>query len=110
MPPATSIAPQFSIAGDVRRITVGQTIQFEVIVRNKNGIQQLPGGATPPPTMTVSDGSAMEITPVARNGGFFFNMHAKALPASSALTGIANVVTIKAAEPGGAATVPMYWG
>lgn len=99
-------AVQFSVAGDVRRIKIGQTIQFQVVVRDKNGIQQLPG-QTPVPVLTTSDGAAMEITPVASTGGFFFNMRAKAFPVASALTGIANAVSIKADTEGAMATIPM---
>ena len=104
---ANSGAVQFAVAGDAKRITVGQTIQFEVVIRDRNGIKQLPGGTTPAPTLTVSDGSALEITTVASTGGFFFNMKAKALPATSALPGIANGVTIKGATTGASATLPM---
>lgn len=98
-------AVQFSVTGDVRRIRVNRTIQFEVIVRDKNGIKQLPGTITAP-ALTVSS-SSLEITPVASSGGFFYNMTAKSLPSSSALSGVANAVTIKASVAAASATLPM---
>ena len=99
-------AVQFSVAGDVRRIKVGQTIQFEVVIRDKNGIKQLPGTITAP-ALPVSSSSALEITPVASSGGFFYNMTAKSLPTSSVLTGIANGVSIKASVAAASATLGM---
>lgn len=96
-------AVQFSITGDVRRLKVGQVIQFSVVVRDQNGIQLFPGQVS----LSLVFAAPLQITSVASTGGFFYNMTATALPTSSAIAGIANVVFIKAVTTGASATVPI---
>jgi hypothetical protein len=99
-------AVQFSVAGDARRITVGQTIQFQIIARDQTGIQQTSQTVRSALEVTSSSSSSLEVTPVSSTS-FFFNMTAKALPASSALAGIPNVVLIKADINGAMTTIPI---
>lgn len=100
-------AVQISVAGDARRITVGQTIAFQVIVRDQNGIQQTSAAVQSQLLVTPSSTSALQITPVASTNPYQYTTTAKALPASSALAGIANVVTIKADVNGAMWATPM---
>jgi uncharacterized protein YjdB len=99
-------AVQFSIAGSASRITVGQTIQFQIVVRDQTGIQQTSRAVRDQLVVTSSSSTALQVTAVGPDS-YFFNMTAKALPGSSALTGVPNVVTIKADINGAMITIPM---
>ncbi len=99
-------AVQFSVAGDARRIAVGQSIQFQIIARDQTGIQQTSQTVRSALDVTSSNSASLTVTPVSSTS-FFFTMKANALPASSALAGVPNVVLIKADINGAMTTIPI---
>jgi hypothetical protein len=98
-------ALQISLPGDVRRITVGTALQFQVIVRDGNGIQVTSPAARAGLVVTSSAPGALAITETA--GSFFYSMTAITLPSSSAVPGIPNMVTVMANIAGAMITIPI---
>jgi hypothetical protein len=96
-------------SGDPRRIAIGGTISFEVVVRDQTGIKQTSDSIYAKLEVTSSSSAALSITPAARssNGTYVFTMHANAFPASSAIPGIPNVVTVKGDMIGAMSTIGM---
>ena len=97
------------VSGDPRRIAIGGSLTFEVVVRDQTGIKQTSDAVYALLEVTSSSSAALSITPVARvSGGIYtFTMHANAFPASSAISGIPNVVTIKGDIIGAMSTIGM---
>jgi hypothetical protein len=97
------------VSGDPRRIAIGGTISFEVVVRDQTGIKQTSDAVYALLEVTSSSPGALSVTPSARSSGgtYVFTMHANSFPASSAISGIPNVVTIKGDIIGAMSTIGM---
>jgi hypothetical protein len=97
------------LTGDPRKIAIGTSIAFEVVVRDRSGIKQLTDSIFSKLEVSTSSSTALSITtdPRGPNGEYRFTMHANAFPATSAITGIPNVVTVKGDIIGAMSTIGM---
>lgn len=97
------------LTGDPRRIAIGGSISFEVVVRDQTGIKQTVDSIYAKLEVTSSSPSALTVTADSRSSGgrYIFTMHANGFPATSAVPGIPNVVTVKGDIIGAMATIGM---
>jgi hypothetical protein len=97
------------LTGDSRRIAIGGSTSFEVVVRDQTGIKQLADSIYAKLEVTTSSPSALSVTADTRASGgrFIFTMHANGFPSASAVAGIPNVVTVKGDMIGAMATIGM---